>query len=195
MGSRMDARLSIAVVAAEFFAASAFPGISAGLEGYSPGHLALLRFLMASFALAIYAVFSGIRLPAARDLLAVALAGFLAFSAYNVLLGYRQTSVPAGTASLDPGLHRAVGGSVPPRTTRGKRVGGDHGRGGAFRSVPGRWGSGDSRRGTCQHTGQEVRKGAKRPAPGPLPSYWRSTTRVTAICLAFCAGSSAIPNE
>src|SRR5215217_1674876 len=97
MGSRMDARLSIAVVAAVFFAASAFPGISAGLEGYSPGHLALLRFLMASFALAIYAVFSGIRLPAARDLLAV---GFLAFSAYNVLLGYGQTSVPAGTASL-----------------------------------------------------------------------------------------------
>src|SRR5918998_1439717 len=45
MGSRMDARLSIAVVAAVFFAASAFPGISAGLEGYSPGHLALLRFL------------------------------------------------------------------------------------------------------------------------------------------------------
>ena len=48
MGSRMDARLSIAVVAAVFFAASAFPGISAGLEGYSPGHLALLRFLVAS---------------------------------------------------------------------------------------------------------------------------------------------------
>src|SRR5215204_7286446 len=119
MGSRMDARLAIAVVAAVFFAASAFPGISAGLEGYSPGHLALLRFLMASFVLAIYAVFSGMCLPAARDLPAVALAGFLAFSAYNVLLGYGQTSVPAGTASLDPGLHRAVRGSVPPRTTRG----------------------------------------------------------------------------
>ena len=66
MGSRMDARLSIAVVAAVFFAASAFPGISAGLEVYSPGHLALLRLLMASFVLAIYAVFSGMRLPAAR---------------------------------------------------------------------------------------------------------------------------------
>ena len=100
MGSRMDARLSIAVVAAVFFAASAFPGISVGLEGYSPGHLALLRFLVASFGLAIYAVFSGMRPPAARDLPAVALAGFLAFSAYNVLLGYGQTSVPAGTASL-----------------------------------------------------------------------------------------------
>jgi drug/metabolite transporter (DMT)-like permease len=100
MGPRMDARLSIAVVAAVFFAASAFPGISAGLEGYSPEHLALLRFLAASFVLAIYTVFSGIRLPAAKDLPAVALAGFLAFSVYNVLLGYGQRTVPAGTASL-----------------------------------------------------------------------------------------------
>src|ERR687893_1741193 len=100
MGSRMDARLSIAVVAAVFFAASAFPGISAGLEDYSPGHLALLRFLVASFGLAIYAVFSGMRLPAARDPPAVGLAGFLGFTAFNVLLGYGQTSVPAGTASL-----------------------------------------------------------------------------------------------
>ena len=55
---------------------------------------------MASFALAVYSVFSGMRLPAVRDLPAVALAGFLAFSAYNVLLGYGQTSVPMGTASL-----------------------------------------------------------------------------------------------
>src|SRR5215210_9489598 len=100
MGSRMDARLSISVMAAVLFAASAFPGISAGLEGYSPGHLALLRFLVASLVLAIYAVFSGMRLPAARDLPAVVLAGFLAFSAYNVLLGYGQTSVPAGPGGL-----------------------------------------------------------------------------------------------
>jgi drug/metabolite transporter (DMT)-like permease len=100
MGSRTNARLWIAGAAAVFFAASAFPSISAALEGYAPGHLALLRFLTASFVLAIYAVFSGIRLPAARDLPAVALAGFLAFSAYNVLLGHGQTSVPAGTASL-----------------------------------------------------------------------------------------------
>lgn len=100
MRSRMDARLSIAVVAAVFFAASAFPAISAGLEGYSPGHLALLRLLTASFVLAIYAVLSGISPPEVRDLPAIALAGFLAFSAYNVLLGYGQKTVPAGTASL-----------------------------------------------------------------------------------------------
>lgn len=100
MDSRANPRLWMAVAAAVFFAASAFPSISAGLEGYSTGHLALLRFLTASFVLAIYAALSQMRLPEARDLPAVALAGFLAFSAYNVLLGYGQTSVPAGTASL-----------------------------------------------------------------------------------------------
>jgi drug/metabolite transporter (DMT)-like permease len=100
MGSRANARLWITVAAAVFFAASAFSSISAGLEGYSPRHLALLRFLTASFVLALYAALSQMRLPEVRDLPVVALAGFLAFSAYNVLLGYGQTSVPAGTASL-----------------------------------------------------------------------------------------------
>ena len=42
-----------------------FLGSRPALEGYSPGHLALLRFLVASFVLAIYAVISGIRVPAA----------------------------------------------------------------------------------------------------------------------------------
>jgi drug/metabolite transporter (DMT)-like permease len=100
MGVRMDVRLAIAVVGAVFFAASAFPGISSGLEGYSPGHLALLRFLVASLALGVYAVLSRMRLPGVRDLPALGLLGFLAFSVYNVLLGYGQLTVPAGTASL-----------------------------------------------------------------------------------------------
>jgi uncharacterized membrane protein len=170
MGSRMDARLSIAVVAAVFFAASAFPGISAGLEGYSPGHLALLRFLVASFVLAIYTVFSGIRLPAAKDLPAVALAGFLAFSVYNVLLGYGQTSVPAETASLLIASIPAFTALLAVAFLR-ERLGA---RGWAgimvsFLGVAlisfgkgegGRWSSGDSRRGLGQHAGREERERA-----------------------------------
>ncbi len=40
------------------------------------------------------------RLPGARDLPAVALAGLFAFALYNVALNYGQTSASAGAASL-----------------------------------------------------------------------------------------------
>lgn len=83
-----------------FLSASGFTGTEVGLEGYSPGSLALLRFLVASFGLAIYAVLWRMRVPKARDLPALALAGCLAFSAFTVLLAYGQLTVPAGTASL-----------------------------------------------------------------------------------------------
>jgi drug/metabolite transporter (DMT)-like permease len=92
--------LWMAVAAAVFFSASGFTGTSVGLEGFSPGPLALLRFLVASFVFALYAALSQMRLPEARDLPALALAGFLAFSAFTVLLAYGQLTVPAGTASL-----------------------------------------------------------------------------------------------
>lgn len=100
MGLRKDLKLWAAGAAAVVFAASGFTGVSVGLEAYSPGHLALLRFLGASSALVLYAVIAGVSVPRARDLPAIALMGFLAFSVYTVLLGYGQLSVPAGTASL-----------------------------------------------------------------------------------------------
>lgn len=90
----------MAVAAAVFFSASGFTATEVGFESYSPGPLALLRFLVASSVLALYAALSGMRLPKARDLPALALAGFLAFSAFTVLLAYGQLTVPAGTASL-----------------------------------------------------------------------------------------------
>ena len=100
MGSRNTFRLWVAVVAAVFFSASGFAGTEVGLEGYSPGPLALLRFLVASFVLALYAALTRMRLPKAGDLPALALMGLLAFGAFTVLLAYGQLTVPAGTASL-----------------------------------------------------------------------------------------------
>jgi drug/metabolite transporter (DMT)-like permease len=100
LGSRQHTTLWIAVAAAVFFSASGFTGTEIGLEGYSPGSLALLRFLVASFVLLLYAALWRMRLPKARDLPALALAGFLAFSTFTVLLAYGQLTVPAGTASL-----------------------------------------------------------------------------------------------
>ena len=82
------------------FWGSAFAGIRAGLHSYSPTHLALLRFLAASAALAVIALIRGIRLPAPRDLPLIALLGLLGFSFYNVALNVGETTIAAGPAAL-----------------------------------------------------------------------------------------------
>src|ERR687883_923163 len=100
MGREPVARLLTAVVAAVVFGASAYAAIGDALGSYSPGPLALLRMLVASAALAIYAALGRVRLPEARDLPAVALAGLFAFALYNVALNYGQLTASAGAASL-----------------------------------------------------------------------------------------------
>ena len=80
--------------------ASAFAGIRAGLEAYGPGQVALIRFLVASSVLAGYAALTRMRLPEQRDLPAVFLAGFLAFTLYHVALNYGEVTVSAGAASI-----------------------------------------------------------------------------------------------
>jgi drug/metabolite transporter (DMT)-like permease len=96
----LDARVFLALGLTIFFWASAFAGIRVALESYSPGHVALLRFLVASAALVIYAVARRMRLPELRDLPAVVLSGFLAFTVYHVALNYGEITVSAGSASL-----------------------------------------------------------------------------------------------
>jgi hypothetical protein len=60
----MDKRALIAVSISILFWSSAFAGIRAGLHFYQPGHLALLRFLIASSFLIVYSVFTRkIRFP------------------------------------------------------------------------------------------------------------------------------------
>jgi drug/metabolite transporter (DMT)-like permease len=80
--------------------ASAFAGIRAGLTGYSPGHLALLRFIVASLALAVYAAATRMKMPEKRDLPGIALTGWLGISGYNLALNYGETSLTAGVASF-----------------------------------------------------------------------------------------------
>lgn len=100
VGRPREVRLWAAVVTAVVCSASGYTAMVAGLEGYAPGSLALLRFLVASAVLALYAAVAPIRRPAPRDLPVVALAGLLAFSVFTVALGYGQLTVPVGTASL-----------------------------------------------------------------------------------------------
>ncbi len=99
-GSGFDARVVAALAVTVVFWASAFAGIRAGLEAYGPGQVALFRFLVASAVLAGYAAVVRMRMPERRDLPAVFLAGFLAFTFYHAALNYGEVTVSAGAASI-----------------------------------------------------------------------------------------------
>ncbi|MBK5396710.1 EamA family transporter [Pseudomonas sp. TH39(2020)] len=75
-------------------------GIHIGLQAYDPGHLALLRFLLASAFMAVIAVFRGISLPNSRDLPLLFALGFFAVSLHHVALNFGQQSVSAGASSV-----------------------------------------------------------------------------------------------
>ncbi|MBE0416302.1 MAG: DMT family transporter [Coriobacteriia bacterium] len=90
----------VAIIVALLFWASAFAGIRAGLESYGPGQVALLRFGTASAVFLVWATVIRMRLPDARDIPRIALAGLLGITVYHVALNYGEVTVTAGAASL-----------------------------------------------------------------------------------------------
>jgi len=90
----------LALAASLILWASAFAGIRAGLRTYSPGQLAVLRFVTASFVIAIYAGLAHFRRPALRDIPGLVGTGVIGITFYNLALNYGETKVVAGTASL-----------------------------------------------------------------------------------------------
>jgi len=96
----LTTRVLLALLASVTLWASAFAGIRIGLQGYGPAHLAIVRFLIASAVLAVYAALSHFRLPLVKDIPGLILTGFLGITFYNLALNYGETKVPAGTASL-----------------------------------------------------------------------------------------------
>lgn len=98
--SKMAPPTLAAVGLAIFFWASAFASIRAGLETFGPGHLTLLRFLVASFVLLVYALLTRMKPPETRDLPTIAVAGFLGFTVYYFGISYGEVTVSAGAASL-----------------------------------------------------------------------------------------------
>ena len=97
---RFTTRTLFALGAALALWASAFAGIRAGLRAYPPAHLAILRFLVASLLLAVYAGIAHFRRPALRDLPGLFLTGALGITYYNIAINYGETRVTAGAASL-----------------------------------------------------------------------------------------------
>jgi drug/metabolite transporter (DMT)-like permease len=97
---RFTFRIVVAIVFTLIVWASAFAGIRAGLRGYPPANLAVLRFLIASLVLAVYAVIAHFRRPELRDIPGLAVAGAVGITFYNLALNYGETRVTAGAASL-----------------------------------------------------------------------------------------------
>ena len=100
MKSLFTVRALLALFSALVLWASAFAGIRAGLHAYSPGQLAVLRFLVASLTLAVYAGVAHFRRPEIRDIPGLIVSGIIGITFYNLALNYGETRVSAGAASL-----------------------------------------------------------------------------------------------
>ena len=80
--------------------ASAFVGIRAAGDDFSPGGLALGRLTIAAVVLGLLVLARREPFPAARDLPLIALSGLLWLGAYSVLLNAAEQRVDAGTAAM-----------------------------------------------------------------------------------------------
>src|SRR4029077_11702958 len=80
--------------------ASAFVGIRAAGDDFSPGGLALGRLAGAAAGLGLLVLARREPFPAARDLPLIALSGLLWLGAYSVLLNAAEQRVDAGTAAM-----------------------------------------------------------------------------------------------
>lgn len=83
-----------------FFWSSAFTSIRVALDGYSPLHLTLLRFGVASVFFIILAPIIRLPRPRREDLWLLIVTGVCGISIYHSALNLGQVHVPAGTAGL-----------------------------------------------------------------------------------------------
>ena len=101
----MDSKTVIALITTVFFWSSAFIGIRVGLNGYSPGSLALFRYLVASVVLIpVFFSLKKRQKMQGTDFFHFLLLGASGFAIYNIALNYGEISVPAGIASFIVGL-------------------------------------------------------------------------------------------
>jgi drug/metabolite transporter (DMT)-like permease len=97
----MTYKTKIALAAVVFFWASAYVGIRAGLQGYSPEGLALFRYLIASMCMGFvyFRMPQRVSMPI-RDKLALMVVGVVGIGIYNLALNYGEISTSSSTASF-----------------------------------------------------------------------------------------------
>src|SRR5690625_5875269 len=96
----MNTKIIISYSIAVILWGSSFPVIRFALESYTPFHLSLLRMVIATLALLIFAITVKMRIPEKKDIPIILLLGFLGFSIYHTFLNIGERTVDAGTARL-----------------------------------------------------------------------------------------------
>ena len=120
----MSSRLQFAVLFVVLVWGSAYVGIRAGLESYSPGGLALLRFLVASVAVfLIYIRREKRQTMSLRDLSLAFTTGIVGIGIYNISLNYGELIVPAGMAAADAPIARSKIQRITASAAAGRRLG------------------------------------------------------------------------
>jgi len=97
---RLDTRTIIAISITILLWASSFAAVRASLEAFTPGHIALFRFLIASVLLAVLALINRIKLPKLKDIPVIFLLGFLGIAVFHTAQNYGQVTVTAGSAAM-----------------------------------------------------------------------------------------------
>lgn len=98
-------KVNLALAFTLFFWASAFVGIRIGLVSYTPGSLALLRFLVASFCMLLIYSYVPNKPPIPwSHRLELMLLGVAGIGVYNICLNIGETTVSAGVASFVIGM-------------------------------------------------------------------------------------------
>lgn len=98
-------KVNLALLSTIIFWASAFVGIRVGLVDYSPGALALLRFIVGSVSIGLIYHHMGIEKKVAWvDRIKLLTLGIAGIGIYNICLNYGEVTVTAGMASFIIGL-------------------------------------------------------------------------------------------
>jgi drug/metabolite transporter (DMT)-like permease len=96
----LELRTVLAILVTIVSWASAYAGIRAGLQAYSPEQVALLRYLTASIVLLVIAIRQRLPLPGRKDLPLIVVLGILGISIYNIALNKGESDTPAAVASV-----------------------------------------------------------------------------------------------
>lgn len=98
-------KVNCVLISAILLWASAFIGIKSALVSYSPGAMALLRFLIASLCMAVlYHSQKEAPKMSWKDCIQLMITGMVGIGIYNVCLNYGEITVSAGIASFIIGL-------------------------------------------------------------------------------------------